>query len=44
MLKVQKTLGTYKDYGWHFDKVWSKVFINYISTMVFLFGVVAPRL
>lgn len=44
MLKLRKTLRTYKDYGNNFYKVQSKAFINYILIMVSLFGVTAPHL
>ncbi len=44
MLKLQKTLETYKDYGSNFYEVWSEAFINYTLIMVFLFGAIALRL
>lgn len=44
MLKLEKTLGIYKDYGSSFYKVLSEAFINYTWIFVFLFGAMAPRL
>lgn len=44
MLKLQKILGIYKDYGSSLYKVWSEFFINYTSIMVFLFGAMVPCL
>lgn len=44
MLKLRKILETYDDYSNNFYKIWSEVFINYISIMILLFGVRAPRL
>ncbi len=44
MLRLWKTLGTYKDFGKFFHKVWSEVFRNYTTILVFLLGKEAPDL
>ncbi len=42
MLKLRKTLGSYKDYCNSFYEVWSEAFINYTSILVSLFGATVP--
>ena len=44
MLRLWKTLGTYKDFGKSFHEVWSEVFRNYTTILVFLLGKEAPDL
>ncbi len=44
MLKLRKTLGSYKDYSNSFYEVLSEAFINYISILVPLFGATVLRL
>ena len=44
MLRLRKTLGTYKDFGKSFHEVWSEAFYNYITILVSLFWKEAPNL
>ncbi len=44
MLKLQKTSGTYKDFGKSFYEVWADDFHNYTIILVSFFGKEVPKI